>query len=46
MIVNIKTGAVEVNHEIPYHQPYDPKNIHGQFRRARFTARERISFPI
>lgn len=38
MIVNIKTGAVEVNHELPYTQPGDPNGIHGQFRRARVTA--------
>ena len=40
MIVNTKTGAVEVNHEIPSAtgQPFNPKNIHGQFRRARYTA--------
>ena len=38
LIVNIKTGAVEVNHEIPYHQAYNPNYIHGQFRRARLTA--------
>ena len=38
MVVNIKTGAVEVNHELPYGQPFNPRNIHGQFRRARYTA--------
>jgi hypothetical protein len=40
MIVNTKTGAVEVNHEIPSAtgQPFNPRNIHGQFRRARYTA--------
>lgn len=38
MIVNTKTGAVEVNHELPYGQSFEPKNIHGQFRRARYTA--------
>jgi hypothetical protein len=38
MVVNIKTGAVQVNHELPYGQPFNPKNIHGQFRRARYTA--------
>jgi hypothetical protein len=38
MIVNIKTGKVEVNHELPYGQSFDTKNIHGQFRRARVTA--------
>jgi hypothetical protein len=37
MVVNIKTGAVEVEHELPFAAP--PKaNIHGQFRRARYTA--------
>ena len=40
MIVNTKTGAVEVNHEVPSAdgQPFNPRNIHGQFRRARYTA--------
>ena len=38
MVVNTKTGAVEVDHELPYSQAADPKNIHGQFRRARYTA--------
>jgi len=40
MIVNIKTGVVEVNHEVPSPdgQPFNPRNIHGQFRRARYTA--------
>ena len=40
MIVNIKTGAVEVNHEVPSAdgQPFNPRNVHGQFRRARYTA--------
>ena len=39
MVVNIKTGAVEVNHELPSLQPPDPNNIHPQFRRARVTAK-------
>jgi len=40
MIANTKTGAVEVNHEVPSAdgQPFNPRNIHGQFRRARYTA--------
>ena len=40
MIINIRTGAVDVNHEVPSvdGQPFNPKNIHGQFRRARYTA--------
>ncbi|MFD2146992.1 hypothetical protein [Mucilaginibacter antarcticus] len=38
MIVNTKTGKVEVEHELPYIQPANPKDIHPQFRRARVTA--------
>jgi hypothetical protein len=38
MVVNIKTGAVEVNHELPCRQPPNPNGIHGQYRRARVTA--------
>ncbi|HEY5041717.1 MAG TPA: hypothetical protein VIK53_06900 [Verrucomicrobiae bacterium] len=38
MVVNVRTGAVEVNHELPYGQTFATKNIHGQFRRARLTA--------
>jgi hypothetical protein len=38
MIVNIKTGVVEVEHELPFKQPPNPSGIHGQFRRARVTA--------
>ncbi len=38
MVVNIRTGAVEVEHELPHAQPADPNGIHGQFRRARVTA--------
>jgi hypothetical protein len=38
MVINIKTNAVEVNHELPFPQPPDPSGIHGQYRRARVTA--------
>ena len=38
MIVNIKTGKVEVEHELPCSQPTNPNGIHGQFRKARVTA--------
>jgi hypothetical protein len=38
MVVNTKTGAVEVNHVLPFGQAMNPGNIHGQFRRARCTA--------
>jgi hypothetical protein len=34
-VINIKTGRVEVDHELPF----DPaRSVHGQFRRARVTA--------
>jgi len=39
MIINTKTGAVEVSHELPFTQPPNPNGIHGQFRRTRVTAR-------
>lgn len=38
MVVNPKTGVVAVNHELPYPESTNSKSIHGQFRRARFTA--------
>ena len=38
MVVNTKTGVVEVNQALPYGQSYSTGNIHGQFRRARYTA--------
>lgn len=37
-VININTGEVEVNHELDYLQPPDPKKIHPQFRRVRMTA--------
>jgi hypothetical protein len=37
MVVNIKTGIVEVEHELLCSQPPNPNNIHGQYRRARVT---------
>jgi hypothetical protein len=38
MMVNIKTRAVEVEHVLPFTQPPNPNGIHGQYRRARYTA--------
>lgn len=38
-VVNIKTGKVEVEHDLPYIQPADPNDIHPQLRRARVTAK-------
>ena len=43
-VVNIKTGQVEVEHELPYIQPAKASDIHGQFRRARVTAQGRTSY--
>jgi len=37
MIVNIKTKAVEVEHEVPARSKDDPKTVHPQYRRARYT---------
>lgn len=39
-VINIKTGAVEVDHALDFSQPPDPNGIHGQFRRVRYTAQE------
>ncbi|MDR3704000.1 MAG: hypothetical protein P4L56_30405, partial [Candidatus Sulfopaludibacter sp.] len=39
MIVNIKTRAVEVQHDLPAPSPTDTKTVHAQFRRARYTAK-------
>jgi hypothetical protein len=36
-VVNIKTGAVEVEHALPCLEPYDQKKVHPQFRRVRYT---------
>jgi hypothetical protein len=46
MVVNIGTGAVEVEHELPFVQPPNPKNIHGEFRRIRFTAQGTYLVPF
>jgi hypothetical protein len=46
MVVNLKTGAVEVEHELPFQQPPSPKNIHGEFRRVRYTAQGTYLVPF
>jgi hypothetical protein len=46
MVVNIKTGAIEVSHDLPFTQPPNPNNIHGQFRRIRQTARGTYLVPF
>jgi len=46
MVVNIKTGAVEVEHVLPFTQPPNPNGIHGQYRRARYTAQGTYLVPV
>ena len=38
MIINKKTGIVEVEHALPAESLTDPKTVHPQFRRGRMTA--------
>jgi len=38
MVVNIATGATEIQHDLPAPSLTDKKTVHGQFRRARITA--------
>jgi outer membrane protein assembly factor BamB len=44
MVVNIKTGVAEVNRELP-DGLFNPKAVHGQFRRARYTAQGTYLLP-
>jgi hypothetical protein len=46
LVVNIKTGAAEIGHELPFQQPPSPKNIHGEFRRVRYTAQGTYLVPF
>ena len=46
MVVNIKTGAVEVEHALPVAQPPNPNGIHGEFRRTRVTAQGTYLVPV
>jgi len=38
MVIDIKSKKVEVEHDLPAKSLTDPKTVHGQFRRARYTA--------
>lgn len=42
-VINIKTGATEVDHELPYEES---RGVHGQFRRARVTAQGTYLVPF
>ena len=37
MVINVKTGAVEVDHALPALSATDQSTVHGQFRRVRMT---------
>lgn len=37
MLINIKSGQTEMEHELPCKNPTDPKGVHGQFRHIRMT---------
>ncbi len=45
-VVNIKTKAVEVQHDLPAPSMTDKSTIHAQFRRARFTAKGTFLIPF
>ncbi len=46
MVVNIKTHAVEVEHALPARSETDPKTVHGQFRRVRYTSQGTYLVPF
>ena len=46
MVVNTRTNAVEVEHDLPAPSRTDPKTVHGQFRRTRFTAQGTYLVPF
>ena len=46
MVVNIKTKAIEVQHDLPAPSLTDPKTVHAQFRRVRYTARGTYLVPF
>lgn len=46
MVINTKSGVVEVEHALPFSQPPNPNGIHGQYRRARVTAQGTYLVPV
>ena len=46
MVVNIKTHAVEVEHVLPAPSETDPRSVHPQFRRVRYTAQGTYLVPF
>ena len=45
-VVNIKTNATEVVHDLPAIDPPDQKNVHAEFRRVRYTAKGTYLVPF
>lgn len=46
VLVNIKSGETEVNHVLPAVSETDPKTVHAQFRRVRYTAQGTYLVPF
>jgi len=46
MIINKKTKAVELEHELPAESATDQKTVHPQFRRVRMTAKGTFLLPF
>jgi hypothetical protein len=46
LVINIKTKAVEVEHALPAKSLTDPKTVHPQFRRVRYTAKGTYLVPF
>jgi hypothetical protein len=45
-VVNIRTGTVEVEHELPAISATDQRTVHAQFRRVRYTAQGTYLVPF
>jgi len=46
MVVNIKTKAIEIQHDLPAPSLTDKGTVHGQFRRTRYTAQGTYLVPF
>jgi hypothetical protein len=46
MVMNINKSAIEIEHDLPAIEPPDPKTVHPQFRRVRYTAQGTYLVPF
>ncbi len=46
MVVDIKSGKTQVQHDLPAKSLTDPKSVHGQFRRVRYTTEGHYLVPF